>query len=432
MQKLTTFFLFLLFSWNAVAQTKITGIVTDASDGKHLTDVVIIVPNSTTGTFTDDKGQFIIAVDTTQNILIFSKVGYERKSISLNKTTTNLTIKLQRKTVELHEVKITADVAKPITKNRGLGLVDYDFWNDDTLLIVGCRNNNPSKSKLYLITEYGDTISSVAIPEKPTSLYTDCINNHYIVCTENFYEIYFDSGMIKIYPLEAITKFRNVMQPCVAAIDSMFIYSIIKGESKQTMAAFNYTTHNYLQMYVSFNRNNGKYKQFATIADRKLLRQLFEEEKRVKENYRSGLYRSAFDAQMDFMFAHKILFKEVFAPLFKIDTLLYIFNFSESMIQSFTGLPNHINNVPLQFGDERDFKRAIYQDRKNQKLYAGFLSNGINELRYIDVANGELKMGYLVKKHFAENIRIRNNNIYFLYKDFETDDVRVLYKQQME
>src|SRR5699024_12052432 len=60
-----------------LAQETISGTVTDAQTGEALPGVNIIVKGTTTGTSTDANGEFELTVESLQDTLVVSFVGYQ-------------------------------------------------------------------------------------------------------------------------------------------------------------------------------------------------------------------------------------------------------------------------------------------------------------------------------------------------------------------
>ncbi len=74
---------------------KVTGKVTDATDGQTLPGVTILVKGTTNGTTTDISGSYSIVVDPNA-ILVFSYIGYETQEITVQpNTTVNVVLKIK-------------------------------------------------------------------------------------------------------------------------------------------------------------------------------------------------------------------------------------------------------------------------------------------------------------------------------------------------
>ncbi|MDR6562477.1 MULTISPECIES: TonB-dependent receptor [unclassified Arcicella] len=99
---LTACFLFALTTWGQTR--KIIGKVTANDTGEELPGVSIIIKGKTVGTITNEKGDFTLAVDE-GDILIVSYVGYLKEEISISKSST-VSIKLKNDITALGEVVV--------------------------------------------------------------------------------------------------------------------------------------------------------------------------------------------------------------------------------------------------------------------------------------------------------------------------------------
>lgn len=86
-----------------VAESLITGRVTDATSGQPLVGVTIVIQGTTSGTITDLDGKFSFKVTDPNSKLVFSYIGYETLVVSLSGKT-SLDIKLKEDVKVLDEV----------------------------------------------------------------------------------------------------------------------------------------------------------------------------------------------------------------------------------------------------------------------------------------------------------------------------------------
>ena len=83
MKKVTLLMALIMFcSWQFVlTQKTITGKVTDAKDGSTLPGVSVVVKGTTTGAITSIDGAYSVKVTGSNDILVFSFLGYEGKEV---------------------------------------------------------------------------------------------------------------------------------------------------------------------------------------------------------------------------------------------------------------------------------------------------------------------------------------------------------------
>lgn len=125
----------LLTASNAMAQTRISGRVTDETQ-KPLSGVSVVVKGSRNGTTTDASGNFSIAVPGTNSVLVFSYVGYANHEERVgNNTTINLSLAPSAQT-NLNEVVVIGygtaqkrDLTGSITKVAGKEVADKPNTN---------------------------------------------------------------------------------------------------------------------------------------------------------------------------------------------------------------------------------------------------------------------------------------------------------------
>ena len=90
------------------AQNAIKGKVTDAQTGEALPGVSVLVKGTTTGTTTNNAGEFSTKVANNNAILVFSFVGYAATEVVVgNQTTINIALSADNKSLD--EVVVVAD-----------------------------------------------------------------------------------------------------------------------------------------------------------------------------------------------------------------------------------------------------------------------------------------------------------------------------------
>ena len=84
----------------AMAQSrKVTGVVTDAADGKPLPGVRVFVNKTSVGTVTDSKGVFQLSVPQQHKTLTFSSIGYATQELAVS-STMNVQMSLNEKMLD--------------------------------------------------------------------------------------------------------------------------------------------------------------------------------------------------------------------------------------------------------------------------------------------------------------------------------------------
>lgn len=83
----------------------ISGAVTDAASGDPLPGVNVVVKGTTTGTSTNSNGEYQLTVQSLQDTLVFSFIGYQSREVAINGRT-NIDISLQSQAISGEELVV--------------------------------------------------------------------------------------------------------------------------------------------------------------------------------------------------------------------------------------------------------------------------------------------------------------------------------------
>jgi TonB-linked SusC/RagA family outer membrane protein len=86
---------------NELADTSISGIVTNSENGQPLENVSVRIKGKVTGTTTDSKGTYRLELNNLSGVLVFSSVGYEEQEVRLGgKRVYSVALKISNKKLE--------------------------------------------------------------------------------------------------------------------------------------------------------------------------------------------------------------------------------------------------------------------------------------------------------------------------------------------
>ncbi len=130
MRKLTVIIVFLLSVGiqYAFAQKTVTGKVSNATDNTALPGVTVVVQGTNTGSITNAAGEFTIEVPGDQAVLLFSFIGFEKKSVTVG-SQTFIEISLAESVLGMDEVVVTALGIKREQKALGYSVQKVDGSN---------------------------------------------------------------------------------------------------------------------------------------------------------------------------------------------------------------------------------------------------------------------------------------------------------------
>lgn len=403
----------------------ISGQVTDSVTKLPLSNVNVQIIGTLRGTVTDSGGVFKLYSKEKEIILLFSLMGYERKYVKIKKeVNSQVEIYLQPKAETIKEVVISSSPTETILKSDRSHVIDYNFYGENILLIT--TGFNFSRPKLVLMNPSLDTLSIINIPEKPVRLFKDCMHNIHVVGEKKTYQVFYEASKLKLLAPFDLETFEAILFPCVAG-DSLNLYFNEKyGSGNIKMERFNLKTNNHALRYYYINKSSREKQNLTTIVDQKTMELRAEEDKYLDDKEAAGMYRKPILKEFDRIFAETILYKEVYAPLFKLNDTIYIFNYLESKIQCYSPSGKLTKELGITFHEEENWKREMCIDEKYFSAYAFFESNGITEVKEINLNNGSVKYSFKVPVPFIENIKVDKGFVYFLYQGKEYTDTRSL------
>ncbi len=99
----------LLFSFGALAQTNLSGVITDGATKEPLIGISVAIKGKVLGTITDGKGKFALTTTTPPPFtIVISSVGYQGQEIEIKGNRTDLKIALAEQVIMGQEVVVSA------------------------------------------------------------------------------------------------------------------------------------------------------------------------------------------------------------------------------------------------------------------------------------------------------------------------------------
>jgi hypothetical protein len=77
------------------------------------------------------------------------------------------------------------------------------------------------------------------------------------------------------------------------------------------------------------------------------------------------------------------------------------------------------------------FQRNLQQDRQTGNIYAIFEQQGHYYVGLIDLQTGLITQKVKLAFRYVEKVRVHNNEVYFIYRPFESTQKKFLYKQNL-
>ncbi len=377
-----------------------------------LSNVAVYLRNGIIITHSDSDGFIHIPAYYLQyTYLIAVHDGYEPDTIRDYEKT----VYLQGLAATLQEAVIISN--KPIQRilqsSRDY-VVDYDFVGDN-ILVAAYNGAFGRGAKLFLLDNYGDTIALKQLPEEPLSIFKSCVGKYYCVCYNKFYPLDIDSGHIELGKPYDI-KYLKGLKQCQVALDNKLYYKICNPDSFLVTYGFiekgDSIFHVFLQFHDTLSYVHSREEDVWYYTE--------DEKRKFRPKFDVGNMRNVWD---------KDNLRMIDLPIFlKNDTLL-VFDHTDKMIRYFNLEGIEVKNTPSDFLDKKNPYADIIKDLFTEKFYVHPINSAeVQTINEIMLNEGQLDAHRIkLKKPFAEDIKIHNGHIYFLWQDHHNAATRQLY-----
>ena len=404
MKKSTLFLLLLYFisAFQASAQERqiVQGYCKD-ENGKAIENVSVYAHDSLLVSVTDEQGRFTYSHAKAGEKLRFAHMVFEPTYYTINQKDINgknLTIRMKTKSHELLEVEVTANAPHIAFDNPVMTVLDYTIREDGIYMIVYRRRH----SALLHLSFDMDTLHEMPISSRYKYLNKDAFGDIYAINDYQVSQIGFieygegKKGMMNFYDSMSRKIFYDKFSTIVAASDSVFITG----------------------RYFYYNKEMAYYCNIlGSDKEPYLLHYIVDEEGR--DDIWLLLHTGGIGS--NFWVADPI-----YNPLYAIDNKFYLFAYTDHETIVFDAVGNELERYPLTFHEyrkwngkmvpDRRWKQKMMYDAARKEFYTFFVVDGIYTLKRIDIKTGTAtSVMDLNKFPFAQNMRIHNGVLYFIY-----------------
>ncbi len=390
---------------------------------------------------TDSKGFFSVQIPNKPLTLVFSHVSGKTKKVKITasmlrkqnaENILNLgNIEIELKINELETVQVVSSRIEKAYNKPEAWILDYEIVNGNLALLL----LEDKKRLIRAVNLKDSTLFEIRTKKKYRSLYKDFAGNLHALASDSIFQLFPDFSDCYAYP---ISRYHEQLKHCVINTDNSM----------------------YLQLFGDFNQQVNYFKVDKKSGKRTVLATAFDEQqaiynqgflyyeilgKKPKTSYSKGFIfdPDQIDELLDanrswkIQYFSKILCRPTYQPLKRIGDNLYLFNHLENKIIRFDLDGNELAEIPANYAKvDKSWANEIIVNEEETRCFAKFINTGIVTLKEIDLETGRIKNTFKIEQHiFPEKIRIQNNEVYYLYRDYKKQDRNercYLWKQKME
>ncbi|MEE4257393.1 MAG: carboxypeptidase-like regulatory domain-containing protein [Bacteroidales bacterium] len=440
---LIVIFLMLFFSSGSQAQERqqIKGIVFDKESSMHLSGAHVLIEETSYGTITGPDGSFRLYIKDFPVTLKVSHIGFEDRYFTVTDDIKDETLMLglQFSAELLEGVTISDKKAELIFKDEAYSVLDFEFHENGLMLLI--YRNRLNRSELVLLSTMNDTLAMLQdLPGRAHSLFRDCRDFILYTTIDSAYQVHYTGGELQlIYPMD-IATFRPVADAFKAFHDRYYYFS---------MNSFFDQVIN----YVRYDTASGKYFPFKTVSDERNMKilkdnpedmsllysamsdemelDLLLEDADGASVFKKGNHNLARYISRQAHFLKACVYYPVYAPLFKSNDELILFNHPESMIEFLSPEGKIIRTTYISHHKMDNWKPLILKDDIYDKYYVVFEKLNRLSLRLIDLNTGMLGPVNEMFYPAIRKIQVRNGYAYFTYRQPGSIDRTMLFRQKL-
>ena len=370
-------------------------------NGKPIENVSVYVHDSLLVSVTDEQGRFTYGFAKKGIKLRFAHMAFEPTYYTIKEKDINgknLIIKMKTKSHELLEVEVTANQPQIAFDNPVMSVIDYVIREDGIYLIAYRRRNS---SLLHLSFDM-DTLHELPISSRYKQLYKDAFGEIHAISDYRVEQLGFlklANGkriMMNFYNSRSRKTFYDQFSGILAASDSIYVTG----------------------RYFYYNKEIGYYRnRLGIVKEPELLQYIVDEESR--DDIWLLLHTGGIGD--NFWVADPI-----YNPIYAIDNKFYLFAYTDHETIVLDAVGNELERYPLTFHEyrkwngkmmpDRRWKQKMIVDAARKEFYTYFVTDGIYTLKHIDLKTGtSTTVMDLSGYPFAQNVRIHNGILYFLY-----------------
>lgn len=429
----------ILLSTSAFSQTTVRIIAKDRSNGDPVSRVYIRQyqgDSLITSQYTNLKGTAYFHVSTNEvtafelDHIAFNPSEEIPKKVFSGKATDTVTILVRMYYSKEHLIEevVIKPVGVPDTifESTRVSVTDFEFMPDNNLLLLTYPKNLKKGTELILYDGF-KLLGEIPLPEKGQELIRDYRGNPHVLTDKHVYGIHQNNKQIQIAQIEK-DYYMTYIAPIVDTSFTKYYFS----NFNPNYPAFDYFT---------FDVIDSTYRKIAKVQD-DLMMELYRSEfkwvdvrtklwAKEKEN-ETGVDKEIWVGM--YYFTSSIYYKELYAPIFERNDSIFLFDHYKNLLFRYSYEGDLIDSIPIYYHlqpKENGWKKHLIQDYETGEIFIHYENAGKAQLRHFNTNTGKLGSPIELEFKYPENIQIKGNSVYYIYRPFESTQKKYLYRERL-
>ena len=427
------FSLVFFFKGNSQNSFIIKGEIVERNSGLPIANanVSVLVDSVSYSVISGQRGVFILdlPIDSVYELQYNHQLfGYVTENVFYDAKVDTLEIKMTlSRSKQLEEVFVILN-KKPavVFGNSKLSVADFEILKDGSIVLL-TYPKKLSKGSELLLWNQEMILNEQVINGTAEELIRDFRGNPHIVCKENVFGVSVVENKIS---LSTLTKeyFKKYLAPILDTNKSKLFFSNFSPD---------YPSFG----YYSFDKEDSTYSKIIEITD-ELMMELYRSEYkwvdvRTKLWAKNKELETGIDAEIWVganYFTHSVYYKQLYAPMFHRNDTLFVFDYYKDQLRRFNSSGNVMDSIPIfhhYYPKETGWKKKLIQDQVTGQIYAVMEIAGYSYIRHLDTESGKLGNKIQLEYRYVEKIEIYNNEVYYIYRPYESIQKKYLYKETL-
>lgn len=315
---------------------------------------------------------------------------------------------------------------KKVYESKRLHVADFEIMNDGNILLLNYPKRLKKGSEL-IIYDGQKSLTNFQVPSLAQELIRDFRGNPHVICEDMIYGIHYDGRTVGISQADK-AYYMTYIAPIVDTNLTRMYFS-------------NYDPDYPAFSYYMYDQLDSTYRVIMGVEDELMMEHFRAEYKwsdvRTQLWARNMEIKTGVDAEIfvgKAIFARSIYYEEVYAPMFQRNDSLFLFDYYRDKLYTFDKIGEPLDSVEIYHHynpKTNGWEKQLIQDRKTGHIFAVFERAGYTYLGHIDTKTGEITEQVKLPHRYVDKVSIQNNSAYYVYREFESTQKRMLWNVQL-
>ena len=305
---------------------------------------------------------------------------------------------------------------------------DFEFLDNGHMVLLTYDESLKKGAVLRLMDENQKEMDVHYIAGDAVELSRDYRGNVHLLTEERVYFVYESNNEIHTF-LEERDYYFKYVAPIIDSIGDNIYFS----NYSDIYPAFD---------YYEFNMKDSTYKVMLEVQDTFMMELYRAEFKYVDVRTKLWAHQRQIETGIDkeiwvgaTVFTNSLYYQPLYAPLFKVgeDSIL-VFDHYKNRMFIYTPEKGFVDSTRITYhlNDRKSgWEQPLLQDGVTGKVYAMFQKSGYTYLSEIDSSTGQIRKSFKLYFKYVDRIQIINNEIFYIYRPFESIQKKFIYREKL-